>query len=109
MQLVPIIPQPEVGVKESLEVTGVAALKPAKPVMERTLPPGATYAHEKSAQTPAEGAQHKVHMIARRGERRLVCRRSQHQDILQELRSAVDRRRKQLRKTDLPLHVDEQA
>jgi hypothetical protein len=109
MQLVPIIPQPKTGVEASLEVTGVAAMKPAKPVQERTLPPLLSYAKERPVQIANEIKQHKTREVARQTERRIVCRRLHHQPILEELRCAIDRRRHQQRRTDLRLHIDEEV
>jgi len=109
MQLVPIIPQPKTGVETGLEVTGVAAMKPAKAVQERTIPPLLSYAKERSVHFVSEIKQHKTREISRQAERRIICRRLQHQLILQELRSVIDRRRHQQRRSDLRLHIDEEV
>jgi hypothetical protein len=45
MQLVPIIPQPTVGVKDPLAVNAVAKVKAINPVAEKTAPPEVTHAH----------------------------------------------------------------
>lgn len=42
-------------------------------------------------------------------DRRKLCRRIQHETVLEELRSGVDRRRHNQRKTDLTTAVDEKA
>lgn len=109
MQLVPIIPQPRVGVEDSLKVTGVAAVKPAKPVVERTLPPLLSYAHAVPPHAPPEIKQHEKRQVTQLQDRRLVCRRIHHQPILEELRSAIDRRRHKKRSTDYQLHIDEEV
>ena len=109
MQLVPIIPQPKTGVEAGLEVTGVAAIKPAKAVQERTLPPLLSHVNEQSVHIVSEVKQHKTREISRQAERRTICRRLHHQLILQELRCAIDRRRHQQRRSDLRLHIDEEV
>lgn len=109
MQLVPIIPQPRVGVEESLEVTGVAAVKSAKPVVERTLPPLLSYAHKLPPYTPPQISQHEKRQVTQLQDRRLVCRRIHHLPILQELRSVIDRRRHKKRSTDYQFHIDEEV
>lgn len=115
MHLVPIIPQPRVGVEESLEVARTAAVRPVKPVEERTLPPLLTYAHEQQRPDTGEIMQHPHRRVSDRpemadqGERRLACRRFHHLPILEELRSLVDRRRHKRRKTDLEPHIDVEA
>ena len=109
MQLVPIIPQAKAAVEETLLVSGVAAIKSPKPVEERTLPPLLTYAHEQQVQTINGTKQPVQRQVARQAERRTVCRRLPHRTILEELRSSIDRRKHQQRRTDLKLHIDEEA
>lgn len=109
MHLVPIIPQPRVGVEESLEVARTAALKPVKPVEERTLPPLLNYAHELTSPAPTAINQHEKRQDTHSEDRRLVCRRFQHLPILAELRSVIDRRLHKQRSTDIRLHIDEEA
>jgi len=109
MQIVPIIPQTIIGVEENLELTGIAAVKPAKPVEERTLPPLLTYAHEPPVQIDIEADQHKQLQVPRKEDRRFICRRLHRLNILEELRSSIDRRRHKQRRTDLQLHVDEEV
>ena len=46
MQIVPIIPQPVISIEDKLEVKGISAVNPAKPVQERTLPPLVRHRHE---------------------------------------------------------------
>lgn len=109
MQLVPIIPRQEIGVEDSLEVKGVAAVQPAKPVQQRTRPPLISLAHERTPHTPEEAARQEKRLITQQAERRTICRRVQHFTILQELRSSVDRRRRKQRSTDIQLHIDEEV
>ena len=42
-------------------------------------------------------------------ERRKVCRRIQHEPVLEELRSGIDRRRRNQRRNDLTTAIDERA
>ncbi len=109
MQLVPIISQPKTGVKEKLEVAGIAAVKASKPVEARTLPSLVSYTHERPEQKYLEKNQHKEQLMIRQEDRRSYCRRLQHQTIMEELRSSIDRRRHQQRKTDVRLHIDEEV
>lgn len=109
MQLVPIIPQQKFSVEESLEVTGVAAVRPVKPVEERTLPPLVSHGHRLPLHTSSDTSQHEKRQVTVHEERRFVCRRIQHLHVLEELRSSVDRRRHNQRSTDLQLHIDEEA
>lgn len=115
MHLVPIIPQPRVGVEESLGVARTAAVRPVKPVEERTLPPLLTHAHEPQRPDTGEIVQHHHRRVSDRpetadqGERRLACRRFHHRPILEELRSLLDRRRHKRRATDLEPHIDVEA
>lgn len=109
MQLVPIIPQQTFSVEDSLEVKGIAAVKPAKPVEERTLPPLVTHGHELPTHASSGISQHEKRQLAVQVERRFVCRRIQHLPILEELRSSVDRRRHNLGGADFQLHIDEEV
>lgn len=93
MQLVPIIPQPRVGIEDSLEVQGVAAVKRAKPVQERTLPPLVSFPHEQPLQLVFEVVGEEGPLRTQLPERRILCRRLRHVTILEELRSVIDRRR----------------
>jgi hypothetical protein len=96
MHLVPIIPQPRVGVEESLEVQGIAAVRRAKPVQERTLPPFVTQAHASPSQLVFEVVGKEGPQRTHLAERRMVCRRLQHLTIPEELRSVIDRRQHQI-------------
>ena len=109
MQLVPIIPQQKFSAEESLEVKGIAAVRPVKPVEERTLPPLVTHGHGLPLHASSEISQHEKRQVAVQEERRFVCRRIQHLPVLEELRSSVDRRRHNLRSADFQLHIDEEV
>lgn len=109
MQLVPIIPQPRVGVEDSLEVQGVAAVKRARPVQERTLPPLVTHSPAPPSQVVVEVSGKEGPQRTQLPERRIVCRRLHHFTILEELRSAIDRRKHNLRNANFQLHIDEEA
>ncbi len=109
MQIVPIIPQSQTGVKEKLEVAGIAAMKAAKPVEARTLAPLVSDSHERAEPKYVEKNKRKEHFMIRQEDRRSIYRRLHHQAILIELRSSIDRRKHQQRKTDIQLHIDEEA
>lgn len=109
MQIVPIIPQQKFSVEESLEIAGIAAVKPAKPVEERTLPPLVSHGHEQALYTSSEISPQEKRQFIVEEERRLVCRRIQHLPVLEELRSSVDRRRHSLGSAEFQLHIDEEA
>ena len=107
MQFVPIIPQQKFSVEEGLGVKGIAAVKPVKPVEERTLPPMVKYAQRQHSHASSEIRRDEKRQAAQQEERRILCRRLQHLPVLEELRSSVDRRRHNQRSTDLQLHIDE--
>lgn len=109
MHLVPIIPQPIVGVEDTLEVKGIAAVKQARQVEARTLPPLLSHPHIERLQVPGEPALSEKRRPTQPAERRLVCRRIHHQSLLEELRSALDRRRRKGRTGDMLSHIDETA
>ncbi len=109
MQLVPIIPQPVIGVEDSMQVKGVAAVKPSKPVQERTLPPLLTQAHEPQSQLVVEVYGENGPQRTQLPERRIICRRLRHSTMLEELRSVIERRRSKQGATDFQLHIDEKV
>lgn len=106
MQFVPIIPAPRNLLEERLEVKRLAAVKAAKPVQPRTLPPLLSYSHEAPHR---EHPEQERRQAAQREERRSYCRRVQHLPVLIELRSAIDRRKHAQRSTDRPEHIDIEA
>lgn len=103
MQFVPINPRPLNVVEDRLEVKRLAAVKAAKPVQPRTLPPLLTYAHVYSPQDQQEPQERRAPL---QEDRRSYCRRVKHQPVLEELRSAIDRRKNPQRNTDQPEHID---
>jgi hypothetical protein len=109
MQLVPIIPQQKFDAEDKLPVKGIAAVKPAKPVQERTLPPLLSYGHEPPPGNYSEIAQHEKRKPTQPQERRIASRRVKHTAMPEELRSALDRRRHKQRVTDMQLHIDEKV
>ena len=106
MQFVPIIPGPRNLLEERLEVKRLAAVKAARPVQPRTLPPLRTHPHQAPHREITE--QERRH-AAPQTERRSYCRRVQHLPVLEELRSAIDRRKNSQRGTDQPEHIDIEA
>lgn len=103
MQFVPIIPRYTNVVEDRLEVKRLAAVKAAKPVQPRTLPPLVTYAHERPPEGEPEQEERRTPL---QEERRSYCRRVKHLPVLAELRSSIDRRKHQQRGTDYPDHID---
>ncbi len=111
MQFVPIIPRPTNVLEERLEVKRLAAVKAARPVQQRTIPPLLVYAHappqpDATEQGRLERGEQRVPLQV---ERRTYCRRVKHLPVLEELRSAVDRRKHPQRGTDQPEHIDVEA
>ena len=111
MQFVPIIPRPENFLENWLEVKRLATVKAAKPVQQRTLPPLLTHAHERPqrGQTDQGGTEQEERRAGLEEERRSYCRRVLHLPVLEELRSAIDRRKHPQRDTDQQEHVDVEA
>lgn len=112
MQLVPLIQQPVLGTEERLDVAGVAAMKSIQPVEEGISPPLVKPHNEPSEKIPddisrSQISRQEADKVIRQSDRRLFCRRVDHQIIMQELRSSIDRRRFAQRKTDIKLHIDE--
>ena len=109
MQFVPIIPQPAIGIEASLAVSGVASVRPAKNVTEQTPPPLTRFAHKQPVSAVGKKEQHEKRQTAGYTERRFVCRRLARHSLLEELLSSIDRRKHQQRRTDVLLHIDEEA
>lgn len=108
MQFVPIIPRPVVELEDHRQVSGIAGVKRTKPVQERTLPPLASYPRE-SSHDAVETGRREQRYDAEQADRRLFCRRIGHLPVLEELRSAIDRRKRNQRNTDFQLHIDEEV
>ncbi len=106
MQFVPIIPRPRDLLEERLEVKRLAAVRAAKPVQPRTLPPLLTYAHEPPPREQQESAERRAPL---QDERRIYCRRVRHLPVLEELRSAIERRKNSQRGSDQSEHIDIEA
>ena len=102
MQLVPLIPQPKIGIEKRHDVAGVSALKLTRPVKERTLPPLIIYRHAQTEKISAKERESRKAQV----ERRSLCRRLHPQNILEELRSSLDRRKQQQKNTDYRFHID---
>lgn len=98
------------GLEDNNEVKKLTEIKPVKPVSER-VEPALVFRqitqseHQQTRPKPIE----KRNAGPYQGERRVICRRIKKQPLLKELRSKMDRRRRQQRKTDMAEHVDEVA
>jgi hypothetical protein len=94
-----------------LDVYALSAVKPAKPVQARTLPP--LVVHRKlqldTALTGGARQQEKRNDSPVQGGRRRYVRRIDHPSYLFELRSRLERRRRNQRKSDSTEHVDEEV
>lgn len=111
MRYVPSLPPPLTAPEDTGELQALAAVNPAKPVRQRTLVP--MVKQNFAQREPAEAAQlaPPASQIERRAgaDRRVYCRRVQHQPVLLDLRPGVDRRRRSQRKTDIATSIDEEA
>jgi len=112
MQIIPVLPRQNVGRDDKLENSVPAVVKQVNAVEERASAFPLS-SHYSAPETPDRELQSgdKSQGVDRRESvvnegRRLVCRRFQHQQILEELRSTIDRRKHRRRKTDLPSHID---
>lgn len=120
MKYVPSLPPPRIiGLGDNLTLTGPAALKAAKVVQPRSLPPLVVPPHgrlgpERDAERevspePAGEAPERRHDAHAQGERRTYCRRVWHLPVLIELRAELERRRHKQRAVDPTEHIDIQA
>ncbi|MFZ3017689.1 MAG: hypothetical protein WA056_04410 [Gallionella sp.] len=120
MKYVPSLPPPRItGVGESLTVSGPAAVKAAKPVRSRTLPPLVVEPHERreperelvreASQEPARESTERRQDAQTQGERRTYCRRLRRLPVLFELRAGLERRRHKQRTGDQTEHIDIEA
>ncbi len=108
MKFVPSLPPPDVaGLRDRMTIFGLASVKAAKPVQPRTLPPLVVPPRERHEPADEVGERRRDHHS--QGERRTYCRRIQHQPVLAELRSGVERRRHNQRAEDPTEHVDIEA
>jgi hypothetical protein len=114
MKYVPSLPPPASVPTDRWENDGLTAVRPVKPVQERSLPPLIFHRRprrqaEPEAEPVPAGEVEKRHATPLPEERRSCCRRTLHQTIPMELRSGTDRRRHNQRKTDSTEHIDEEA
>jgi hypothetical protein len=110
MKYVPSLPPPITGVETGPEVKALAGIKRAKPVRARTLPPLIVQPHVRYEASPEiAGKEEKRRHPHTDGERRIYCRRFERLPILVELRSVIERRRRNQRASDITEHVDVKA
>lgn len=107
MKYVSSLPPPVTVPEAGLEVNALAGVQRAKPVQARTLPPLVVQPHARHEAPPeVAGKEEKRHDPHVHGERRLYCRRLEHLPMLVELRSEIDRRRRNQRASDIAEHID---
>jgi hypothetical protein len=109
MKFVPNLPPVTAATKDELEVDALAAVKPAKPVQPRTLPPLIVQPRTRHQALPDITGQQNPHDVRVHGERRIYCRRIEHLPVMADLRSGSDRRRHNQRGDDMTEHVDEEV
>lgn len=107
MRYVPGI-SPTMTSPNTRQVTGLSATHAVKPVHphEQIVPVIEHHAVHREAAQPAE---QQLRRDVNAEERRKVCRRVNHQPVLVEFRSGVDRRRHNLRAGDVVEHIDEKV
>lgn len=110
MKYVPSLPPPITAPADSFGVKALTRVKSVRPVQERTLPPLVTQRHNYS-EAPPDTIQHdeRRHAEPLPEERRVCCRRINHLPVMEELRSAIERRRHKQRGSDSTEHIDEEA
>jgi len=89
------------------QVKGLFAAPAVKPVYPREQPIPYTGQHMAPQETAHPAVQQ--YRSATFEDRRKTCRRVSHQAVLVELRSGIDRRRRNLREGDVVEHIDEEA
>lgn len=110
MKYVPSISPPTTAPRDSFGVKALTRIKSVKPVQERTLPPLITLRHKHPEALPDTSPHdERRHAEPLQEERRTYCRRINHQPVMEELRSAIERRRHKLRGSDSTEHIDEEA
>jgi hypothetical protein len=110
MKFVPSLPPATAVAKDELDVETLAAVKAAKPVQSRTLPPLVVqHGARNQASHDIAGQQGSTHDVRVHGERRTYCRRIEHLPELVELRAGHDRRQHNQRGDDLTEHIDEKV
>jgi hypothetical protein len=110
MRYVPSLPPPTLTGIGTREVRGVMRTRPIRPTRIRDHPEVVVDLGEMHEPLPEAVPVPAVeHRTIHPEERRVVCRRVSHQPVLLDLRSGIDRRRHNLRGTDLTEHIDEEA
>jgi len=110
MKFVPIPPPAPTAPRDELEVEALAAVKAAKPVQPRSVPPLVVQHRMRSKESPdTSGQQNSRQEVRVHGERRTYCRRIEHLPEFVELRAEFDRRQHNRRGDDVTEHVDEKA
>ncbi len=110
MRYVPSLPPPTLTGIGTREVRGVMRTRPIRPTRILSHPEAAVDLGEKHEPRPAVVPAPPVeHRTVHPEERRVLCRRVGHQPVLFDLRAGLDRRRHNLRGTDLTEHIDEEA
>lgn len=104
MKFVPSLPPlgPPAAI-DRMPVSGVAAIKPTRPVQPRTLIPLVTPQHDPNE--PLRGDEYR-HDPLLHGDRRTYCRRCLHIPVLVDLRSGIERRHNNRREGDPTEHID---
>jgi hypothetical protein len=110
MQYVPSIPPPIKELERNIELKGLSASKPVKPVGPRTMPPFISLGlHRPTPSERAVAEEERMNEQRITEERRKYCRRIDQQWTLIDLRTPNDRRHHKQRQTDLTTSVDEEA
>lgn len=86
-------------------VTASAAVKAVSPVTPQA--PPEIPIQPLDPRVPALEQRRAPHYLAVENERRKVCRRIQRETVLEELRSGIDRRRRNQRRDDVTTAIDE--
>ncbi|BBI98494.1 hypothetical protein FGKAn22_01870 [Ferrigenium kumadai] len=110
MRYVPSQPPPTLTGIGTREVRGAMRTRPVRPVRIRDHPEVVVDLGERHEPLPAAAPVSTVeHRTIHPEERRVLCRRVSHQPVLLDLRTGPDRRRHNLRGTDITEHIDEEA
>ena len=91
------------------QVKGLSAAQAVKPVFPReqlVLPYAEPHSVHQELVHPVRQQEHRAVPFE---DRRKACRRVSHLPVLVELRSGIDRRRRNLREGDITEHIDETA
>ncbi len=108
MRYVQSLPPPVEPVPDSGTVRAIAPAHATPRVRERSLPPLVYRPQAAPPQLPA--INRRARPLAEPGsDRRTRCRRLRNEPVLLELRSGINRRRRNQRRSDLTTVIDEQA